>query len=398
MDDRNRYLRATAFYWDRQGPGKSAQYVSSLIQEILAVPETPSVPSVSAGVGNLSVSWTAPLAYPAITGYVVRHREPGSVEPWIEAEVSANVLRHTISGLAPGTAYGVKLRAENDQGPSGWSASTEGTPRAGGGGGSLPVPQSNDCPGDIGTLAATATRNGSWASDCESSVSGRGYARYYSFSIAAEARVTIDLVSSVNTYLYFRDGSATAGATLHENDDVDSGNTNSRIVATLPDGNYTVEATTNPAGATGSFTLTVTTEEILDVIVAHAAVSENAQVRPGSPISLTATFSRPVSGFIVEDITVVNGVADNFAGSGAVYTFEVTPNAIGEVTVDIAAGVAEGADGSGNTASPFSLGITYDDDGDGGFSRAEAILAIRDYFDGGINRAQAIAVIQLYFA
>ena len=114
---------------------------------------------------------------------------------------------------------------------------------------------------------------------------------------------------------------------------------------------------------------------------------------------MTVTFSRPVSGFATDDITVGNGTVGNFAGSGAVYTFDVTPNDIGEVTVDISADAAEDTDGNGNTAAPrFSLGITYDDDGDGDISRGEAIAAIRDYFSGGLTRAQAIAVIRLYFA
>ena len=172
------------------------------------------------------------------------------------------------------------------------------------------------------------------------------------------------------------------------------------FVATLPAGIYTVEATTNTVRVTGSFTLSITAEEILSVNLSRAAGGENAQVRLGSPISLTATFSRPVSGFTDEDITVVNGVAGNFAvgDNDAIYTFEVTPDAIGEVTVDIAAGVAEDADGNGNTAATrFSLGITYDDNGDGNISKAEAIAAIMDYFDGEITKAQAIAVIRLYF-
>ena len=85
--------------------------------------------------------------------------------------------------------------------------------------------------------------------------------------------------------------------------------------------------------------------------------------------------------------------------AGAVYTFDVTPNAIGEVVVEIPAGVAEDADGNGNkAASRFLLGITYDDDGDGDISRGEAIAAIREYFSGGLTRAQVIAVIRLYFA
>ena len=45
---------------------------------------------------------------------------------------------------------------------------------------------------------------------------------------------------------------------MHENDDIEAGvNTNSRIVATLDAGTYTVEATTYEQGQTGDFTLTV---------------------------------------------------------------------------------------------------------------------------------------------
>ena len=145
--------------------------------------------------------------------------------------------------------------------------------------------------------------------------------------------------------------------------------------------------------------LTITVGDLPSVIVSRAAGIADTPVRPGSPVSLTATFSGPVSGFASDDINVINGTVSNFAGTGAVYTFDVTPDDIGEVTVDIAAGVAQDTDGNGNEAAPrFNLGITYDDDGDGTVSRAEAIVAIRDYFGGNITRAQAIAIIRLYFS
>ena len=136
------------------------------------------------------------------------------------------------------------------------------------------------------------------------------------------------------------------------------------------------------------------------VDVSHAAGSAAALVRLYSPISLTATFSEPVSGFILGDISIGNGTAGNLAGSGAIYTFDVTPDAIGEVTVDIAADVAADAGGDGNTAAlQFSLGIPYDDDRDGAISKPEVIAAIRDYFasSGGITKADVIALIRLYF-
>ena len=265
-----------------------------------------------------------------------------------------------------------------------------------------PPPAATRCDSSLGTLSGTTARSGSWASECQSSVPGRGYARYYSFTLTGNAEVTIDLTSSVNTYLYLREGSATFGTALHDNDDIESGNTDSRIVATLSAATYTIEATTYSEDATGSFTLSVSTgPNFVTVNVSRAAGGENAMLRPGHPVPLAATFSRPVSGFTVEDIFVVNGSASNFAGSegDAIYTFEVTPNAIGEVTVDISADAAQDDEGEGNTAAPrFSLGITYDDDEDNEISRAEAIEAIRNYFSGVLTRAQAIAVIRLYIS
>ncbi len=130
------------------------------------------------------------------------------------------------------------------------------------------------------------------------------------------------------------------------------------------------------------------------------AVADAPMVRIDSPIPVTATFSKPVFGFTVEDVSVVNGSASSFTGSDGdtVYTFDVTPNAIGDVTVDIADGVAQDADGSDSTAAvQLSLGIPYDDDGDGEISRDEVITAIGDFlFSGALIRDHVIELIGLF--
>jgi hypothetical protein len=77
-----------------------------------------------------------------------------------------------------------------------------------------------------------------------------------------------------------------------------------------------------------------------------------------SPILLTATFSEGVTGFVIGDITVGNGTASNFSGSGALYTFDITPIANGIVTVDIGAGVAQDTATNPNTAAT-QFSITY---------------------------------------
>ena len=121
-----------------------------------------------------------------------------------------------------------------------------------------PMPTDDPC---RQTLPGDDTVTGDWADDCESAVGARGYARYYSFTLAEEAEeseVTITLESDTDPYLYLREGEVKAGAFLHENDDIVAGtNTNSRIQVTLVAGTYTIEATTYSSGETGSFTLTV---------------------------------------------------------------------------------------------------------------------------------------------
>ena len=122
-------------------------------------------------------------------------------------------------------------------------------------------------------------------------------------------------------------------------------------------------------------------------------------IRIGSPVPVTATFSEAVSGFTVDDVTTGNGTVGNFSGNGAVYTFEVTPGAIGQVTVDIEANVAEDADGNGNKAAlQLQLGIPYDDNRNGVIERNEVIRAITDYRrgDGSVKRSHVIALINLY--
>ena len=107
-------------------------------------------------------------------------------------------------------------------------------------------------------LPGDGSVDGTWAAGCGSEVSGRGHARYYSFTLAEESEVTITLESTdADTYLYLRQESATSGTILHENDDHDGSTSISRIQETLGAGSYTIEATTYGAGETGTFTLSV---------------------------------------------------------------------------------------------------------------------------------------------
>ena len=139
-----------------------------------------------------------------------------------------------------------------------------------------------------------------------------------------------------------------------------------------------------------------------NIITVEVARSTASPVRINSPVPVIATFARAVSGFTVDDITVANGTVGNFAAAagGMVYTFDVTPSDIGRLTVDIAADVAEDADGNGNTAAAqLQLGIPYDDNRNGLIERSEVIKAINDYLgDGSLERSHVIALINLYLS
>ena len=135
------------------------------------------------------------------------------------------------------------------------------------------------------------------------------------------------------------------------------------------------------------------------VTVSYAGTYPAARVRIGTAIPVIATFTESVTGFTVDDITVGNGTAGNISDSGASYTFDVTPNAIGQVTVDIAADVAMDAGDNGNTAAmQLPLGIPYDDNRNGTIEKSEVVAAINDYLfgDGSLEKSHVVALINLY--
>lgn len=77
-----------------------------------------------------------------------------------------------------------------------------------------------------------------------------------------------------------------------------------------------------------------------------------------SPISMTATFSESVTGFVVGDLSLTNCTAGSFSGSGTTYTFNLTPSGQGAVSVTVPESVAADAAGNNNTASS-AYSFTY---------------------------------------
>jgi YVTN family beta-propeller protein len=69
------------------------------------------------------------------------------------------------------------------------------------------------------------------------------------------------------------------------------------------------------------------------------------------PFQVTATFSGPATGFTRSDIIVTNGTASGLTGSGAIYTFTITPAGFGNTTISIGASTVTDSDGDGNLQS-----------------------------------------------
>ena len=120
----------------------------------------------------------------------------------------------------------------------------------------------------IQSLAGNGTVNGTWDNTCLSENTplsdgdydypvGTRYARFYTFTLSAPSTVTMELKSSVDTYMYLMLGKGKTGTIDDSDDDISNEDTNSRISKILPVGDYTIEATTFGVEAAGTFTLTV---------------------------------------------------------------------------------------------------------------------------------------------
>lgn len=78
------------------------------------------------------------------------------------------------------------------------------------------------------------------------------------------------------------------------------------------------------------------------------------------PFAITVEFTEDVIGFIVTEITVVNGTAGSFVVvDGNTYTANITPSGGGNITIDVAAGVTQDGAGNNNTAA-IQASILFD--------------------------------------
>ena len=102
-----------------------------------AAPGTPEVPEITpnpnGGGTTLKISWAPPASNSdPITGYEIQHRQaPTNKNPnpaWTSTTITPNTTTpantHTITKLATGTVYHIRIRATNNTGTSPWSPAT----------------------------------------------------------------------------------------------------------------------------------------------------------------------------------------------------------------------------------------------------------------------------------
>ncbi|WP_339697380.1 Ig-like domain-containing protein [uncultured Roseivirga sp.] len=141
-----------------------------------------------------------------------------------------------------------------------------------------------------------------------------------------------------------------------------SGTTYTATITPSTDGLVTVNVAAGVAQDAASNTNTAATQlSITNDETKPTVTITSASTSPHSgAFDITVTFSESVTGFVIGDLTVANGTASNFAGSGTTYTATITPSADGVVTVDVAAGVAQDAASNTNTAAT-QFSITNDE-------------------------------------
>lgn len=139
---------------------------------------------------------------------------------------------------------------------------------------------------------------------------------------------------------------------------------------TLSDATAASPTFTAPTVAAGDADLTLTFSLIVTDSLGFASVADTVTVTVASglsvtlsggpdaitgtdPFSLTATFSKNVTGFdnLASDVIVTNGTVTAISGGPAIYTLTITPIGNGDVSITIPVAAAQDSVGSANSVS-----------------------------------------------
>jgi hypothetical protein len=104
-------------------------------------------------------------------------------------------------------------------------------------------------------------------------------------------------------------------------------------------------------GNTASSALTKVFDSVAPTLILSTTAPDPTNV---TPIPVTAVFSESITGFNAGKISVTNGSVSGFTGSGATYTFNVTPSGLGAVNISAAGSAGTDAAGNGSVAANLS--------------------------------------------
>ncbi len=224
-----------------------------------------------------------------------------------------------------------------------------------------PVSTGDPC---VVALSGDGSVTGEWAAGCASSDRGGRYALFYSFSVDASSQVTVDLESSVDTYLYLRAGVGQKQGAVLESDDDGGDGYDSRISRTLAAGDYTIEATTYRASTPGSFTLTV------DGIPAQTVVQPDLELQQDPEVSIAAsadidegddatfTVTAVPAPTAALDVTVAVAQSGDFGVSPGSHTVTVPASGSATLTVATVGDSVDEPDGSVTATVGVGTGYT----------------------------------------
>ena len=144
-----------------------------------SVPGKVGLPSVTAGNGSLTVSWSPPAdGGSVIAGYEIWYRPSVSSGSYTQLRTAAASI--TISGLTNGTGYTVFVRAQNAEGSGEWSDATSGTPTSEG---SKPAK-----PSQPSVVAGNRSLTVSWSPPVDGGSAITGYEVWYSPDTSSQSR------------------------------------------------------------------------------------------------------------------------------------------------------------------------------------------------------------------
>jgi VCBS repeat-containing protein len=138
------------------------------------------------------------------------------------------------------------------------------------------------------------------------------------------------------------------------------------VILLVPSGTsagiYNSPTSTMSATINGSNTENPSSAAVLyvDTLVTLISTSASSPTET-SPIPVVIHFSRDVTNFIISDLSITNGSASNFAGSGQAYSVDITPTSFGTVLVTLPATTVDDAVFAGVQNAAQSLSIEYVD-------------------------------------